>query len=124
MDWQKMVTDVVIWIIGAIASGVGIYLMNLIKTKVKNEKIQKLLCGALSKIQDGVDYTYQTFVENLKGTTLWDEQAKEKARQQTLAYIQEKMSNIETTFISENYGDVKTWILEQVEVAIKKSKRQ
>ena len=34
------------------------------------------------------------------------------------------MSNIETTFISENYGDVKTWILEQIEVAIKKSKQQ
>ena len=124
MDWQKMITDIVIWIIGAIASGVGVYLMNFIKTKVKNEKIHKLLCGVLGKIQDGVDYTYQTFVENLKGTTLWDEQAKEKARQQTLAYIQEKMSNIETTFISENYGDVKTWILEQIEVAIKKSKQQ
>ena len=37
MDWQKMITDIVIWIIGAIASGVGVYLINFIKTKVKEE---------------------------------------------------------------------------------------
>lgn len=124
MDWQKLVTDIVIWALGLLATSGGAYLVNLIRTKVKNEKIQNILLGAVNIVQDGVDYTYQTFVENMKGTTLWDDAAKEVALNKALDYAKMNLSDKAKNLITKDYGDLETWIKNQIEVAIKKSKQQ
>lgn len=122
--WQDIVTKVVIWIVGAIITGVGAFVMNLIRTKIKNEKAQKILTGALNLIYDGVDYTYQTYVEAIKGTNLWDKEAQEKALNDTVAYVKNQLAPKSIEFITENYGDVEQWVKGQIEVAIKKSKNK
>lgn len=124
MDWQKLVTDIVIWVLGLLATSGGAYLVNLIRTKVKNEKIQNILLGAINIVQDGVDYTYQTFVENMKGTTLWDDAAKEAALNKALDYAKTNLSDKAKNLITRDYGDLEVWIKNQIEVAIKKSKQQ
>lgn len=124
MDWQKLVTDIVIWALGLLATSGGAYLVNLIRTKVKNEKIQNILLGAVNIVQDGVDYTYQTFVENMKGTTLWDDDAKEAALNKALDYAKTNLSDKAKNLITRDYGDLEVWIKNQIEVAIKKSKQQ
>lgn len=124
MDWQKLVTDIVIWALGLLATSGGAYLVNLIRTKVKNEKIQNILLGAVNIVQDGVDYTYQTFVENMKGTTLWDDDAKEAALNKAVDYAKTNLSDKAKNLIAKDYGDLETWIKNQIEVAIKKSKQQ
>lgn len=124
MDWQKLVTDIIIWALGLLATSGGAYLVNLIRTKVKNEKIQNILLGAVNIVQDGVDYTYQTFVENMKGTTLWDDAAKEAALNKALDYAKMNLSDKAKNLITKDYGDLETWIKNQIEVAIKKSKQQ
>ena len=124
MDWQKLVTDIIIWALGLLATSGGAYLVNLIRTKVKNEKIQNILLGAVNIVQDGVDYTYQTFVENMKGTTLWDDAAKEAALNKALDYAKTNLSDKAKSLITKDYGDLETWIKNQIEVAIKKSKQQ
>jgi len=122
--WQDIVTKIVIWIVGAIITGVGAFVMNLIRTKIKNEKAQKILTGALNLISDGVDYTYQTYVEAIKGTNLWDKEAQEKALNDTVTYVKNQLAPKSIEFITENYGDVEQWIKGQIEVAIKKSKNK
>ena len=124
MDWQKLVTDIIIWALGLLATSGGAYLVNLIRTKVKNEKIQNILLGAVNIVQDGVDYTYQTFVENMKGTTLWDDAAKETALNKALDYAKTNLSDKAKNLITRDYGDLEVWIKNQIEVAIKKSKQQ
>lgn len=124
MDWQKLVTDIVIWALGLLATSGGAYLVNLIRTKVKNEKIQNILLGAINIVQDGVDYTYQTFVENMKGTTLWDDAAKEAALNKAVDYAKTNLSDKAKNLIAKDYGDLEIWIKNQIEVAIKKSKQQ
>lgn len=124
MDWQKLVTDIVIWALGLLATSGGAYLVNLIRTKVKNEKIQNILLGAVNIVQDGVDYTYQTFVENMKGTTLWDDAAKEAALNKAVDYAKTNLSDKAKNLIAKDYGNLETWIKNQIEVAIKKSKQQ
>jgi len=124
MDWQKLVTDIIIWALGLLATSGGAYLVNLIRTKVKNEKVQNILLGAVNIVQDGVDYTYQTFVENMKGTTLWDDAAKEAALNKALDYVKMNLSDKAKNLITKDCGDLETWIKNQIEVAIKKSKQQ
>lgn len=124
MDWQKLVTDIIIWALGLLATSGGAYLVNLIRTKVKSEKIQNILLGAVNIVQDGVDYTYQTFVENMKGTTLWDDDAKEAALNKALDYAKTNLSDKAKNLITRDYGDLEVWIKNQIEVAIKKSKQQ
>ena len=124
MDWQKLVTDIIIWALGLLATSGGAYLVNLIRTKVKNEKIQNILLGAVNIVQDGVDYTYQTFVENMKGTTLWDDAAKEAALNKAVDYAKTNLSDKAKNLIAKDYGDLEVWIKNQIEVAIKKSKQQ
>lgn len=124
MDWQKLVTDIIIWALGLLATSGGAYLVNLIRTKVKNEKIQNILLGAVNIVRDGVDYTYQTFVENMKGTTLWDDAAKEAALNKAVDYAKTNLSDKAKNLIAKDYGDLEIWIKNQIEVAIKKSKQQ
>ena len=70
MDWTEILTQIIISIIGLVVSGLGALAIYYIKTKVKDEQLQALLSGAHNVVANGVDFVYQTYVSNLKGTSL------------------------------------------------------
>lgn len=122
MDWQKLLTDVIISVVGLLLSGLGTWLTVLISKKIKNETVKEILNGALNIVKDGVDHTYQTYVEALKGTSLWDEKAMKEAQNRAVDYIKSNLSASAIEYIKETGKTVEEWIREQIEVAIKKSK--
>lgn len=124
MDWQDLITRIVIWVVGAIVSGFGAFAIRWIKAKIKNEKIQNILIGAVSIVDDGVKFTYQTFVEEIKGTDLWNEDAKQAAVEKTVNYVKTKLTPAAKTYIMDNYGDITQWIKEQIEIQINNEKNR
>lgn len=97
-------------------------LMKWVNTKIKDEKIKKLITGALDIVSNGVDYVYQIYVEGLKGTDAWDTEAMQKANSMAVDYIKNRLSQEALDYIAASGQDVSTWIKEQIEIAIKKSK--
>ena len=122
MDWQKLLTDIIISVIGLLLSGLGTWLTVLISKKVKNDIIKEILNGALNIVKDGVDHTYQTYVEALKGTSFWDENAMKEAQNRAVDYIKSNLSASAIEYIKATGKTVEEWIREQIEIAIKKSK--
>ena len=122
--WENIVTQVVLWALGGIFSVVGGFIIKFISTKIKDEKIRKIVLGAVDIVGDGVKFTYQTYVESLKGTNFWDADAKEKAMQKTISYAENTMSQQAKDYIAANYGDLKEWIKQQAEIQINKEKNK
>lgn len=124
MDWKEILTSTIMSIIGLIISGLGTFLMSWIKTKIKNEKDSKILEDAIKIVSDSVDYVYQTYVENLKGTNLWDQKAMLNAKEQAVNYIKKNLSQEIINFLEKHGKVVTVWIDDQIEVAIKKQKER
>lgn len=122
MDWTEILTQIIISIIGLVVSGLGALAMYYIKTKVKDEKLQVLLSGAHNVVANGVDFVYQTYVSNLKGTSLWDKEAMENAKAQATKYIENNLSAEMKQYLKSNEKDVVEWIAEQIEITISKDK--
>ena len=67
---EQWITEVAFSIVSALGTIVGSAVLYYITKTIKNEKIKNILLQATNIVGDGVDYVYQTFVENIKGTTL------------------------------------------------------
>lgn len=121
--WQEIVTTIIVSIVGAVISGVGALIMAWIKTKINNEKTSQLLEDAYRIVHEGVTYVYQTYVEGLKGTSLWNEEAMKNASKQAADYIQKNLSIQVVDFLQKNGKTLEDWIAEQIEIAVQQQKQ-
>ncbi len=121
--WQEIVTTIIISVVWAIGSGIGALVMKWLLSKIKNEKATQLLNEAYQIVHEGVTYVYQTYVEGLKGTSLWNEEAMKNANQQAASYIQKNLSKNVIKFLEENGKTLKDWIAEQIEIAVQQQKQ-
>lgn len=120
--WEQMITQIVLSIVGVVGATLGGLLTKWINKKIKNEQIKEIFNGALNIVNDGVNYVYQTYVESLKGTDFWNEEAMKTANEKAVEYIKTHLAPEAIDYIKENKGDLETWIKEQIEIAIKNSK--
>jgi hypothetical protein len=74
-------------------------------------------------VRNGVDYVYQVYVENRKGTELWNEDAKIIAQKQAISYIQQHLTKEIIKYLKNNDIQLEQWIQEQIEIAVKESKK-
>ena len=122
MDWQNILTQIVLSLVGLVISVGGTWLTYLISKKVKNEDLKNMLSDALKIVQNGVDYTYQTYVEALKGTDFWDKEAMKVAKDKAAEYIRGNLTDEVKKYIESTGKTLEEWIKQQIEIAIKKSK--
>lgn len=120
--WKEVLTTIILSVTGVIISSVGAFVMAWIRSKIKNEKLAKIIDEAFFIVQDGVSYIYQTYVEGLKGTSLWDKEAMKAANQKAVDYIYNHLSQEAINYITSNGQNIDEWISEQIEIAIKNSK--
>ena len=123
MDWRQILTEIIISILGIVLTAVSGYVMAWISSKIKDEKMKRILNEALQTVSNGVDFVYQTYVEGLKGTSLWDKNAMKEASNRAMEYITANLTEDAKAFISKNGKDLAEWIKEQIEIAVQKSKR-
>ena len=109
-------------IILPLISFLGIKLSQWLSTKIKDEKAAALFTKAVDIVTNAVRITFQTYVESLKNSGSFgkDEQliAFEKAKAISVSELTEDLK----TFITQNYGDLQTWISNQIEATIYKLK--
>ena len=109
-------------IILPLISFLGIKLSQWLSTKIKDAKAKGLFTNATGIVTNAVRTTFQTYVESLKNSGSFgkDEQliALNKAKQIITSELTEELK----AFISENYGDLQTWISNQIEASIYKLK--
>ncbi len=124
MDWNQILTQLVLWIISGVITAVGGAVIYLIKTRIKDEKIKNILLAGTQVVTDGLNYVQQIYVSNLKGTEGWTPEAMEKANEQAKDYIINNLSDEMKNYLAKNGKDLAEWAQEQIEIAITKAKEK
>ena len=79
MNWQQILINIAITLAAALLTALGSWVLvkvkNLVATKIKNTKTQALLLGAVDVVASVVKATYQTYVQAIKGTEAWTQEA-------------------------------------------------
>lgn len=118
MDWQSIIIQIISLVLAALGAWVLAKVKSLINTKIKNEKARALLNSATAVVSNVVKATYQTYVESIKGTDAWTKAAQEKALQDAVTSARSQLSEEVEKYISDNFGDVETWIKSLVETTL------
>ena len=109
-------------IILPLISFLGIKLSQWLSTKIKDEKAAALFTKAVDIVTNAVRITFQTYVESLKNSGSFGKEEQLIAFEKAKAIITSELTEDLKTFIVQNYGDLQTWISNQIEAAIYKLK--
>ena len=109
-------------IILPLISFLGIKLSQWLSTKIKDEKAQKLFAQATEIVTNAVRSTFQTYVESLKASGGFGKEEQLIALGKAKAIILSEMTTELKDWVDTNYGDLQSWISNQIEASIYKLK--
>lgn len=95
---------------------------NEIKTNIKNEKIRNVIDEVVDIVYRAVVQTNQVYVDSLKNSGTFDEEAAKTAFSKTKNTIMNLLSNSMISIITEVYGDFNTYIDTLIESIVNEQK--
>ena len=115
-------TNILLPAIGIILTGLATWvstvIVNFLNSKIKDKKV----AGWLKQINDivftCVREVTQTYVSTLKDKDMFDEEAQKIALEKCVNKVMSQLNEDGRKFISDNYGDVRAWIITQIESTI------
>lgn len=118
MDWQSILLSVVSIVLTALVSWLTQRLITWINSKISDSKNAKYLTDAVEIVARAVKVTYQTYVQSLKDKNIFDSAAQQKALTQAKDMVLSQLSQDVRTYISDNFGDIESWITNMIESTI------
>lgn len=133
MEFNELLNQILYIVLTMILPVVATYIVNLIRTKIKesniiaektkNEDLAELVKNAMDDVMDAVLYVNQTYVDALKASNGFDEEAQtiafNKARSKALNLISEGAKNA----INELYGSFDKWLELKIESSVNVAKK-
>ena len=133
MEFNEMLNNVLYVVLTAILPIVATYSIDLIKAKIKesnvieeatkNEDMSNLVKDALSDVMDAVRYVNQTFVDSLKKSGKFDEEAWNKAFNLAYTEAMNSISDGAKKAINEMYGSFESWLELKIEASVNMAKK-
>jgi len=121
MDWSELLTLIIKGVIAIVIPIIGVAIKTWISSHVKDENA-KLALSFVALVTDAVTNTYQTYVEALKGTDEWTEEAQKTALTACYDYIIRNMPADVNKWLTKNQTDIKTFITDEIETIVGKTK--
>ena len=94
------------------------------KNKIKNENTQVVLGQVTDMITAAVTTTTSTYVNNLKAEGLFDKEAQKEAFNKTYEAVTKQLTSEATAVIETVYGDLETYITNQIEQLVEQLKNK
>ncbi|MEG1821224.1 MAG: hypothetical protein RR201_03190 [Malacoplasma sp.] len=117
---RLLITIVVIPLISLL----GGKFIELVGTKVKQNKNEGLIKDASKIVLDSVRTVFQIYVESLKKSDSFNLDEQKNALQKSIIIIKSQLTPKLSNFIKKNYGDLDSWINNQVEATIHTLKKK
>ena len=124
MDNETMnivITSVVVPLVVALVGFIIPYINKLseqVKARVNDEKLNKYIDIAEDAVETAVAATAQTFVDAIKGTEGWTDEAKKKAFEQAKMQALTVMGTAARLALKETYGDLDEWLNAKIEAYV------
>ena len=108
-------TNIIFSVLGVIITGLATWgtsaLVKWLNSKVANKELVALTETILKVVTDAVKATYQTYVESLKGTDAWTEEAQTEALHLALTTAKDSLTTEALKHIEERHGDIDTYLI-------------
>lgn len=114
----NIISVVVTSIVLPLLSIAGAKLVQLINSKIKNNKAANFLSTAATIIINAVRSVFQTYVEALKKEDKFDEASQKLALFKARDIALNQMTDDVKNYITSTYGDLDTWINTNIEATI------
>lgn len=114
----NIISVVVTSIVLPLLSIAGAKLVQLINSKIKNNKTANFLSTATTIIINAVRSVFQTYVEALKKEDKFDEASQKLALLKARDIALNQMTDDVKNYITSTYGDLDTWINTNIEATI------
>ena len=118
MDWNSILTEVLIGLIGLILTALGSVIAYLIDKYVKNEQLKTTLSSFHDLVKNSVLETYQKYVEELKDNDMFDLKAQKTALAACLDLIKSNMPQNVKTWLTANVSDIDGYLISNIEAQI------
>lgn len=118
MNWGEIGTQVILGIVGAVISGLGVLVTYLINKYIKNDKLKTILNSLNELVRNSVLAIQQTYVDALKKEGKFDEEAQKEAFERCLEYIKTNMPKDVKDWLDANSGDVEAYLRGLIEAQI------
>lgn len=105
-------------IITALAGWGTTVLVNWLNSKIKDENLRKHATAVTTIVSGAVQAVFQDFVEVLKKNGKFDEAAQKEAKERAITIINSQLTEELKKYIETNFGDITTWISNQIESTI------
>lgn len=115
--WNIIWSVVGLVVTGLASWGVGL-LINLLNSKIKDQKLAGYLTSITQIVTDAVMEVFQSFVDTLKKNGSFDKAAQEEAKQRAIDIIMTQLTPELKNYITENFGDMKQWLGTKIEAII------
>lgn len=126
MNWMNVLAQVFQLVIYPVLSILGVYLVYLITTKIremkeksKSELINKYLGMLNTTISDCVLATTQTYVEALKKEGKFDLEAQKIAFTKTYDAVMQILTDDAKKYLTNAVGDLETFVTSKIEADVK-----
>lgn len=116
----SVVVTVVVLPLISIAGG---KLVKLINSKIKNSEEAKLLSKATEIVTSAVKSVFQTYVESLKKSGVFNEEAQKTALSKAKDSALSEMNEDVKTYIEDTYGNLDAWLTTEIEALINTLKK-
>lgn len=108
--------------IGIIGTGLATwltsFLVSLLNQKIKDKKLARWSSMLLEIIMKAVQAVFQEFVDTMKKAGKFDEAAAKEAKERALKIIMGQLTPELKTYIEDNFGDMKEYLMNQIEAMI------
>lgn len=129
MDWMNVLEQAFELVIFPVISILGVYLVFLISSKIKdmkaktsNETAQKYMDMLEDTITSCVFATTQTYVDALKKEGKFDAEAQKIAFNKTYDAVMKILTADAVKYINESVGDLETYVTNRIEEHVKLQK--
>lgn len=118
MNWNSILTELIIGLIGVIISGLGIYVTYLINKWIKDQELKDMINSLNEIIRNAVLEVYQTYVQELKDKNIFDKEAQKIALEQALKIIKENMPEKIEAWLKTNITNYQEYLIGLIEAQI------
>ncbi|MBQ1570024.1 MAG: hypothetical protein IIZ78_02775 [Clostridiales bacterium] len=122
MNWEDLLTYIIQTLCGLVIT-VGIPLLfALLRKKVKDEKLARLLTRVENIVKQTVILINQTYVDALKEEGLFDKEAQKAAFDMCKEKVLAMLNDETIVAIAETFGDYEGWIRTLIEAYVRENK--
>ena len=114
-------------IIGTIGTGLAswltAYVVGLLNQKIKDKKLARWSSEVFQIVMSAVQTVFQSFVDTMKKAGTFDEAAQKEAKERAYKIIMTQLTPELRSYIEDNFGDMKEYLMNQIESMIYSLKR-